>query len=236
MRLGKILAATATAVLVMASAVGIAEAATVKIKITDSGGGTTFGSTSGADAASISGVVGGGLSTNALGVATESLSTGSLAATDITTSGSGQVLVSYTATGLSLSRLTNIGLRFSGDGDSLGSSLQLRAYIDDGNADYGMGTLVFDQTFNGPSPSPTGFDVVTAYGSTSLTSNPYSLTITALITHVGSQVTQFDVTLATAVPLPLAAPLFLTGLGIVGAGAVRRRRANADKGREPVVA
>ena len=122
------------------------------------------------------------------------------------------VKIEITDTDFSLSGTTK---RISTDvGGVLGGNMTLATYVDNSNTAFGQGTNVGSMSYsNGAFSGSTS-------GVASLT-NPYSMTMVAMITHNGSGVvSSLDSSVAVNEPGTLA----LLGIGLVGLGFASRKR------------
>ncbi len=118
--------------------------------------------------------------------------------------------------------LTNVPFQLDVGGTSAGptgtpGTTSFAAFADDGNALFNEATLLgsigfattpFAGTFNG----------------SALLSSAYSLTIRAMITHLGPGGTSFDAELRSLASEPAASTLLGWGLGLIGLAGIGRRR------------
>jgi hypothetical protein len=98
-------------------------------------------------------------------------------------------------------------------GGTTDGTISAQAYMDAGNAEFGTGTLLGSMTSAGPAFSHT------SAGTTVNTTDPYSLTLVATVTHDGFGISSFD---ANVVPEP--SMLALMSLGLIGLGFAGRRK------------
>lgn len=113
--------------------------------------------------------------------------------------------------------ITQLSQAFLGIGGttSTGGSVSFAAYIDAGNALFGTGTTLF----SGGPLTDLAFNEALAGAVAGLT-DPFSLTLEVTITHTGAAITTGNAQL-TLLPEPMTTALL--GLGLLGAGLLRRR-------------
>jgi hypothetical protein len=113
--------------------------------------------------------------------------------------------------------ITQLSQAFLGIGGttSAGGSVSFAAYIDAGNALFGTGTTLFS---GGPLTGLAFSDLLS--GAIGGLTDPFSLTLEVTITHAGAAITTGNAQL-TLLPEPMTTALL--GLGLLGAGLLRRR-------------
>ena len=99
-------------------------------------------------------------------------------------------------------------------GGTTDGTISAEAYMDAANTEFGTGTLLGSMDASGSAFA------YTSAGTTVDTTNPYSLTLIASVTHTGGgQITSFD---ANVVPEP--SMIALMSLGFIGLGVAARRK------------
>ncbi|MPY72000.1 MAG: PEP-CTERM sorting domain-containing protein [Alphaproteobacteria bacterium] len=113
--------------------------------------------------------------------------------------------------------ITQLSQAFLGIGGTTtsGGSVSFAAYIDAGNALFGTGTTLF----SGGPLTDLAFSELLSGALDGLT-DPFSVTLEVVITHTGAGITTGNAQL-TLLPEPMTTALL--GLGLLGAGLMRRR-------------
>lgn len=136
--------------------------------------------------------------------------------------GAGQLQLSMSETGLMYGAgpAASLPVTAAINGNSSAGSTLVDAsvYVDDSNASFGMGTLIYSDNLQAIGAG-NGFSGV---GTTSATlTDPFSMSAFVKLTHFGNQTTSFD--FQSYVPEP--GSLALAGLALVGLGVASRRKA-----------
>jgi hypothetical protein len=113
--------------------------------------------------------------------------------------------------------ITQLSQAFLGIGGttSAGGSVSFAAYIDAGNALFGTGTTLFS---GGPLTGLAFSELLS--GALGGLTDPFSVTLEVTVTHAGAAITTGNAQL-TLLPEPMTTALL--GLGLLGAGLLRRR-------------
>lgn len=134
---------------------------------------------------------------------------------NVSTTGSGTLTIAVTDTDFLFSDTTTLITFFALLGGTTDGTVTLDVYVDDGNDEFALTTLIASLGAFGPGAFS---DITSALATLTGT---YSITLVATITHTGAgQVSSFD----AEIEIPEPSTLLVFGIGLLSLGLVIRRR------------